>query len=356
MRATSPTKSLPPSPRPMPKRITKAEAARELLARRIARKSLRQWIAVRRPDLDLARHHELLVSELQRVEDGETKRLAIFMPPGSAKSTYTSQLFPPHYIGRLERNCIITASYGQKLSERFGKRCRNDVSSALYRRVFGIGLTGDSQAKNEWETTAGGEYVATSVDGAVTGRRADLILIDDPIKGRKEADSAVHRETIWQWYLSDVRTRLKPGGAIVVIMTRWHEDDLAGRIFPPDYDGRSGDVRAKDGEVWRVVCIRAEAEADDPLGRKPGEWLWPEWFTPGLLAHEKIVQGPRNWNALYQQRPSPEDGDYFKRKHLRWYETPPPRSTLKIYGASDYAVTDGGGDWTVHIVAGVDPN
>src|SRR5579883_662897 len=356
MPATSATKSLPPSRPRIPTRITKAQAARELLARRIARRSLRQFIGVARPDLALALHHEHLVAELQKVEDGETRRLAIFMPPGSAKSTYTSTLFPPHYLGRHDRNCMIAASYGQRLSARFGKRCRNLVGSKLYRRVFGFGLALDSQAKDEWETERGGEFVATSVDGAVTGRRGDVILIDDPIKGRKEADSAVHRDTVWQWYLSDVRTRLKPGGAIVLIMTRWHEDDLAGRIFPADYDGRSGAVAAKDGEVWRVVCIRAEAEADDPLGRKPGEWLWPEWFTPGLLAHEKIVQGPRNWNALYQQRPSPEDGDFFKRKHLRWYETPPPRSTLKIYGASDYAVTDGGGDWTVHIVFGVDPN
>ena len=280
----------------------------------------------------------------------------IFMPPGSAKSTYASELFPPHYIGRYERNCIISASYAKQLSLRFGKRCRNHVSSRLYRRVFGFGISRDSSAKDEWETERGGEYVATSIDGGITGRRADVILIDDPVKGRKEADSVAHRDTAWNWYVSDVRTRLKPGGAIVIIMTRWHEDDLAGRILPPDYRGQSGKIRARDGEVWEVVSIRAEAEEDDPLGRKPGEWLWPEWFVPGMLAHEKIVQGPRNWNALYQQRPAPEDGDYFKREWLRWYDSAPARATLKIYGASDYAVTAAGGDWTVHLVVGVDPN
>jgi predicted phage terminase large subunit-like protein len=278
------------------------------------------------------------------------------MPPGSAKSTYASELFPPHYIGRHSGKCIITASYGQALSRRFGKRCRNHVGGGLFRRVFGFGIGRDSHAKDEWETEAGGEYVATSVDGAVTGRRADVILIDDPVKGRKEADSLTKRDATWQWYLSDVRSRLKPGGAIVLIMTRWHEDDLAGRIFPAEYRGQSGKVRARDGEEWEVICIRAEAEDDDPLGRKAGEWLWPEWFVPGMLAHEKIVQGPRNWNALYQQRPSPEEGNYFKKGWIRWYERAPARETLKIYGASDYAVTSNGGDYTVHLIVGVDPN
>src|SRR5947209_17587635 len=127
MPASSATKNLPPSSGTPAKTITPAMAARELLSRRLVRSNLRQWIALRRPDLDLARHHEFLVGALQSVEDGKSKRLAIFMPPGSAKSTYTSTLFPPHYIGRHAQNCIITASYGQKLSERFGKRCRNDV-------------------------------------------------------------------------------------------------------------------------------------------------------------------------------------------------------------------------------------
>lgn len=288
--------------------------------------------------------------------DGKVKRLAVFMPPGSAKSTYASELFPPHFIGRHPAKCILFASYGQRLSRRYGKRSRNHVASPAFRRVFGFGLGRDSHSKDEWETEAGGEYVATSVDGAVTGRRGDVILIDDPVKGRKEADSPQKRDTTWQWYLSDVRSRLKPGGAIILIMTRWHEDDLAGRIFPPEYKGESGKIRARDGEEWEVVCIRAEAEEDDPLGRKAGEWLWPEWFVPGMLEHEKIVQGPRNWNALYQQRPSPEEGDYFKREWICYYDEAPKRATLKIYGASDYAVTADGGDFTVHIVGGVDPN
>jgi predicted phage terminase large subunit-like protein len=139
-------------------------------------------------------------------------------------------------------------------------------------------------------------------------------------------------------------------------MTRWHEDDIAGRILPADYDGESGDFVARDGEVWHVISLRAEAEANDPLGRKPGEFLWQEWFSGNELQQAKITQGPRNWNALYQQRPAPEDGDFFKREWLCWYDEPPARHTLKVYGASDYAVTAEGGDYTVHGIVGVDPN
>jgi predicted phage terminase large subunit-like protein len=303
-----------------------------------------------------AAHHRLLIDKLEAVERGEVTRLMVFMPPGTAKSTYASVCFPPWFLGRNQKKSIISASYGSRLSLRFGKRCRNIVAGPRYRSVFGFGLASDASAKDEWETATGGEYTATSVDGAVTGRRGDIILVDDPIKGRKEADSILIRDTAWEWWKSDLRTRLKPDGAIILIMTRWHEDDIAGRILPADYAGQSGEIRGKDGEIWTVISLRAEAEAGDPLGRKPGEYIWPEWFTNGMLAREKIIQGPRNWSALYQQRPSPEEGDFFKREWLRWYDEPPALATMRIYGASDYAVTDQGGDYTVHGIAGVNPD
>lgn len=299
-------------------------------------------------------HHRYLIAKLQDVADGYINRLMVFMPPGSAKSTYASVLYPPWYLGRHEDGKVITASYGQKLSRRFGKKARNILYSDEYRAIFGYGLSGGNAAKDEWETEVGGEYTATSVDGSVTGRRAGVIIIDDPIKGRKEADSEVTRETCWEWYRTDMRSRLLPGGAIVIIQTRWHEDDLSGRILPEDYDGKSGRIAAKDGEIWEVVCLRAEAEENDPLGRKPGQILWPEWFSKEQFDQERISQGPRNWNALYQQRPAPEEGDYFKSEWLRYYDEQP--ANMQIYGASDYAVTADGGDYTVHMVFGIDPN
>jgi predicted phage terminase large subunit-like protein len=306
-------------------------------------------------DVVPAEHHRLMTEKLEAVARGEITRVMLFMPPGSGKSTYASVAFPPYFMGRNPSKNIITASYGQRLSVRFGKKARNIIARPRYRDIFGFGLATDSSAKDEWETERGGEFTATSVDGAVTGRRGNAILVDDPIKGRKQADSPVIRDTAWEWWKSDLRPRLKPGGALILTTTRWHEDDIAGRILPADYDGQSGDITARDGEVWHVVSLKAEAEAGDPLGRKPGEFIWPEWFTNGMLAREKIIQGPRNWSALYQQRPSPEQGDYFLKDWIRWYDEPPPRATLRTYGASDYAVTADGGDFTVHGVAGLDP-
>lgn len=321
--------------------------------RRRARTSFTAWCRLH--GCEPAAHHRLLIEKLEAVERGEITRLMVFMPPGSAKSTYVSVLFPPWYMGRRSGKNVIAASYAQRLSRRFGKRCRNIVAGDHFGAVFGFGLAADAKAADEWETERGGEFTATSVDGSVTGRRGDLNLVDDPVKGRKEADSLTVRDTAWDWWRSDFRTRLKPGGAIVLVMTRWHEDDPAGRILPDGYDGESGWIKARDGELWYVLSIRAEAEAGDPLGRAPGEMLWPEWFTPGMLAQEKITQGARNWNALYQQRPAPEEGDYFQAEWLRPYTTVPALDTLRVYGASDYAVTADGGDYTVHVVVGVDP-
>ncbi|CAL8974459.1 hypothetical protein RHODGE_RHODGE_03316 [Rhodoplanes serenus] len=603
----------PPKPQLPPPDLILAER------RRRAKTSFAAWCRLH--GCEPAAHHRLLIQRLEAVERGEITRLMVFMPPGSAKSTYASVLFPPWYMGRRPGKNVITASYAQRLSRRFGKRCRNVVGSEHYAAVFGSGLADDAKAAEEWETAEGGEFTATSVDGSVTGRRGDLIEVDDPVKGRKDADSLTVRDTAWEWWRSDLRTRLKPGGAIVLIMcmtgdtpvlmadgserdlrhirpgdavatyrdgslssatvlnwtrngldqiyeiktisgisvkanarhpflvcvggelkwirtkdllpgheivrvngasgkvsyappmgaksplrsadiaplttiksggqtafgrllatakqgalralstatkylqrstivflqsravsalfagirleamfapigvvscvsttatkaeksevysvttatlssdtqktqkphclrratsdftldavlkiepagveevfdvqidgtenfianglvshnTRWHEDDPAGRILPDGYDGESGWIKARDGELWYVLSIRAEAEAGDPLGRAPGEMLWPEWFTPGLLAQEKITQGARNWNALYQQRPAPEEGDYFRAEWLRPYTAVPALDTLRVYGASDYAVTADGGDYTVHLVVGVDP-
>ena len=311
-----------------------------------------------------AAHHRHLIAKLEAVARGETIRLMILMPPGSAKSTYASKLFPGYYLGRHLGASIIAASHTDDLASNFGRFARNIVGAPLFREVFGRGLNPVIKSVADWqmerlageETQGGGEYFAVGVGGAVTGHRADLGIIDDPIKGQEQADSPRMRDRAWDWYRHDFRTRLKPAGALILITTRWHEDDLAGRILPEGYAGQSGPIRARDGEVWEVVCFPAEAERDDdPLGRKTGEWLWPEWFLPAELMQQKRILGERGWSALYQQRPSPEQGLYFKREWLKYYDTLPPRDTMRFYGASDYAVSDGAGDWTVHVVVGVDP-
>ena len=179
----------------------------------------------------------------------------------------------------------------------------------------------------------------------------NCIIIDDPIKGRQQADSETIRKTTRAAYDDDLKTRLKPGGRIVLIQTRWHMDDLAGSLLPETYNGESGWVVGKDGERWFVISIPAEAiHEDDPLGRKPGEMLWPEWFDEDHWSSFRT--NPRTWSALYQQRPQPDDGTYFLRPWLKsWTEKP---ANLRIYGSSDYAVTEGGGDYTVHRIWGVD--
>lgn len=267
------------------------------------------------------------------------------MPPGAAKSTYASILFAPWYFGVYPDHCIIAASHTAELAEKWGRRVRNLVDE--HSLVLGTGLAPDSQAAGRWETGAGGEYFAAGVGGAIAGRRADLVVIDDPVRSREDADSELIREKTWDWYKSDLYTRLKPGGRIVLIQTRWHEDDLAGRLLAD---------MAQGGDQWEVISLPAIAEADDPLGRRTGEALWPEWEDNDELARKRRAVGPREWSALYQQRPAPEEGDYFKAEWLKPYDKAPARETLRIYGGSDYAVTADGGDYTCHAVVGLDPD
>jgi predicted phage terminase large subunit-like protein len=278
-----------------------------------ARRRLDRYVTWCDQQIIPARHHRLLIEQLHAVGRRELRRLAVFWPPGHAKSTYASHYGPAWLIGSSPRLSTIHCSHTLALAERFGRKIRNTLQSAESTEVFGTTVSQDNRAAGRWETLQGGEYYAAGVGGAIAGRRADRGIIDDPVKSRKDADSPTQRETTWQWYIGDFRTRLKPGASIVLIQTRWHEDDLAGRILPADYDGRSGWVRARDGEEWYVLNFPAVCErADDLSGREIGEPLWPEWIDADMLTQEKASQGSRNWDALYQQRPRPSDGGIFK--------------------------------------------
>lgn len=329
--------------------------------RRIARKSLTEYCRYVAPYEPPAKHHEILCDALDKVLSGEIRNLMVFMPPGSAKSTYASVRFPAYYLGRLGKKSIICASYGGDLATAFGRKVRNLVDTRESKNLFpDLVLTEDSRAKGEWETKEGGTYFAIGVGGGVTGRRGDLGLIDDPVKGRKEADSDVIKEDTWNWYNSDFMTRLKPNAAQVIIQTRWIDDDLSGRILPDDWAGESGIFQGRDGKKWHVICLQAEAQKgkNDPLKRKTGEWLWPEYFTPEFWAETKAAQEKsdiRNWSALYQQRPTQDEGTYFKRDWFKRYPLKGEPKYLVKFGASDYAVTDDGGDFTEQGVCGLDP-
>lgn len=270
-----------------------------------------------------AKHHRLINDALMRVERGEIRRLMIFMPPGSAKSTYATVAFPTWYMGKNRGKNIICASYGSDLASKFGRRCRQITRSKQFVDLFDCQLVADNRAANDWSLTNASTYMAGGLMAGITGNRADGVVIDDPLKGRQAADSPTIRNTVWEEYKSSVRTRLKPNGFIVIIQTRWHEDDPSGRILPANWNGESGWVTARDGERWYVICLQAQCERDDdPLGRQRGEWLWTEWFTPEHWAQERISQGERNWSALYQQRPTPSEGGIFKRAWVKRYGTP----------------------------------
>lgn len=311
-----------------------------LLARRAARKSFRHYIDHVQPGFAFAKHHELVIRKLEAVERGEIRRLALFLPPGSAKSTYSSVLFPAWFLGRNPDKSVIAVSHTAELAERFGRRARNLVGSRENMAAFGVCVASDSGAAGRWETNKGGEYFAAGVGGSVTGRRADLVIIDDPVRSREDADSERQRETAWQWYVNDLLTRMKPGARQILVMTRWHEDDLGGRILE------------READKWEIVKLPMIAGVDDPLGRATGERLWPEWFTDEMI--ETAKQDTRSWNALYQQEPVPDGGDYFKAEWMVEYGDLPKQ--MNIYGASDYAVTADGGDFTEHGVFGVDAN
>lgn len=309
--------------------------------------------AYRPPKPPTAAHHRKLAEVLEALDSGHVKRAMFFLPPGSAKSTYGSVLFPAWFMGRKRRRNIGVATYGDDLARKIGRRMRSVVRQPVYREIFGLGLSASSSAANEWALENGNEFMGHGILGGWTGNRLDGLVVDDPIKGRREAESPTVRKSTREAYEDDLRTRLKPHGWVLIIQTRWHEDDLAGGLLPEDYDGETGWVLCRDGEYWYVVNIPAQAErADDPLGRKIGDYIWPEWFPVSHWQPFKKVA--RTWSALFQQRPRPEEGTFFQKDWFRRY-VPDQLPKVSRYITSDHA--PGGSeesDFTCVRVWGVD--
>jgi predicted phage terminase large subunit-like protein len=298
---------------------------------RAGRQSLLAFTEYTHPQYQRAAHHQLIAEKLEAVERGDIDRLMIFMPPRHGKSELASKRFPAWCLGKNPKRQIIAASYNSDLANDFGRNVRNIIAEPEFSQVFaGVTLAPDSQAANRMNTNHGGTYVAAGVGTAVTGRGADIALIDDPFKDREEADSERRRETVWDWYRSTLYTRLMPGGAIVLIQTRWHEDDLAGRLLE------------QEGDQWEVLELPA-------LHPERGA-LWPEWYDEQALLRIKETIGPREWSALYQQQPQPDEGTFFQRD---WFKTWRNLPKCRFYITSDFAVTDGGGDYTVLTVWGI---
>jgi predicted phage terminase large subunit-like protein len=316
--------------------------------RRQARRSLTEFAKTQ--GLTPAPHHALLIQELEALTRGEADVLVVEMPPGSAKSTYVNWLFPAWFFAQVPNANLLSASHSSELAERWGRRTRNLIASES--TTLGYSLSADSTAAYRWGTSGGGEYYAVGVGVGIMGFRADLGIIDDPFGSREDAESKRIRDNRWEWYVNDFSSRLKPGAKRVIMHQRWHEDDLAGRVI--------AQMEAIK-RPYRRLKIRAEALSDDPLGRAPGEFLWddPMGNNYGQFLRDRkseLTADPRTWSALYQQEPTPDTGDFIKKEWLLPIEDTfaPARDALHLYGASDYAVTDSGGDYTVHVILGID--
>lgn len=301
----------------------------------------------------LAKHHQMLLTDLQGIESGSIPNLMVLMPPGSAKSTYSDVVFVPWFMARKPRRNVILASYASDIAKKQGRRARQLIKSKSFAALMDVGLKDDQKAADEWALTNGSEYMAGGLLSGLTGNRAALGIVDDPIKGRRDAESETVRNSTWDAYTDDFCSRLIPGAPQVMILTRWHEDDPAGRILPEGWDGESGMFKGRDGRTWKVICLPAEADRkDDPLGRKLGETLWPEWFSKDHWAPFKVNQ--RTWGSLYQQKPTAQEGTFFKRDWFRRYRTAPAK--LHKYITSDHAPSGTEeNDWTCVRVWGVDP-
>lgn len=320
------------------------------LARRLIRDNLEAWcrFALHDRGETPAAHHKLILSHLQDVSEGRLHNLILLMPPGSAKSTYTSVLYPPWHLNKHPRDLILACSYSYTLIEGFGKACRDLVENKG--EILGLTMDKERRAAGDWRLTTSGGYFCAGVGAGISGHRADLAFIDDYLGNEQDANSEVIREAQWNWYLRDFSTRLKPNASKIIIANRRHEEDLVGKIL------------AKEGSKWTVISLPMEAEDNDPLGRKPGEWLWAEWFAQNEEARQKILAfkaDPLTWSGLFQQHPTPVEGAYFKKEMLCTYrmKDQPPIENLRIYIASDHALKKSErNDYTCFIVAGVDHN
>ena len=256
-------------------------------------------------------HHRKIANALQCVEEGKIDRLMIFMPPRHGKSELASVRFPVWYLGKNPTKRVISASYTKDLATDFGRQTRNLVMSPKFQILFPtVNLAKDSFSVQKWDLNTGGGFTGTGVGGTITGRGADIFIIDDPIKSSIDADSKAIRDNIDKWYRDTAYNRLEKGGKIILIMTRWHHDDIAGRLIKQ---------MEEDGDDWHLVQFPAEAMEQEEF-RKEGDPLWEDKYNTEALERIKKVSGSRTWSALYQQTPQLEEHALFKREYWKFYE------------------------------------
>jgi len=287
----------------------------EKAKRELARRHLVDFARLIDPAFETAPHFELIAGKLEQVRRREIKRLMIFAPPRHGKSRITSEIFPAWALGVDPSEQFMVCSHTQNLADTFSRNVRNTIGMEQYASVFGSTRLSDDNATIQKWTLAGctrPSMMAVGVGGSPTGHGAKVLVIDDPISNAEDAESVLAREATYRWYVDTIYPRLEPGAAIILMMQRWHEDDLAGRL-----------LRDQDrGDRWEVVNLRALAEKDDPLKRKAGAALWPTRYDVKALGQIRAVS-PRGFEAKYQQRPRPAEGAMFKRGWLRIVDTCP---------------------------------
>lgn len=336
----------------MTSKLLRTEA--EILAdlRRDSYQNLLNFTLSTMPNYVIGRHHAILANKLRRVVEGKCKRLMIFMPPRHGKSEIASVRFPAWALGRNPNLRIIGCSYGAELARKINRQVQKVMDSEAYHQVFPHTRLNDRNVKtlqrplrnsDTFEIVGAlGTYRAAGIGGAITGTGADILIIDDPIKNQKEANSLVFRDSLWEWYTGTAYTRLEKDGAVILIQTRWHEDDLAGRLLTEMQKG------GEYADKWEVVTLEAIKESENPLDwREHGEALW-DWKYPieALLGIKQTV-GSIVFSAQYQQKPSPVSGALFKRSWWKYYREIPAEAgeIIQVYDtAQKPGITN---DWSV---------
>jgi predicted phage terminase large subunit-like protein len=330
----------------MKREVSPWEAAEQLILRRKAREGLLAFTAHTHPRWITGNHHEQICDHLDALERGVIDKLIVNAPPRHSKTELASRRFPAYYLSKHPEHQIIISSYSDDLAQDISRDVRTILKDEYYQELCGgeefpgAELDPETTAGGRWQTTKGGIVVASGMGAGITGRGADVLIIDDPHKDREDADSQRMRERVWNWYHGVATTRLMPGGRVLLMQTRWHEDDLTGRLLETEPD------------KWTILNLPAVNESE--------EALWPERYPYEVLSDRKDSLARagrlREWNAQYQQAPTAEEGIFIKREWFKERYTDPPGLVHK-YIASDLAVTDKKksrfADFTVHIVGGL---
>ena len=308
----------------------------------------------RKSQYDVQPVHRFLAETLERVERGDMKRVIFTLPPRTGKTEQASHKFPTWYLGRNPTKSTILATYNGIFAGDFGNAIKETINSERYAEVFpGVELLQGARSSSRMTVAQGGSIFCIGRGNSATGRGADLMILDDLIKDRKEANSITIRDGIWQWFTSVAMTRqMSSAGVVIIIMTRWHEDDLVGRLTDPN----NAFYKKAEADKWTVINIPAVAEENDLLGRPVGQVLWPSRFPLEFLEEHK-TRDSQAFNALYQGRPSPEEGEFFRAKDILTYTPRELPQNLRYYITSDHGVTIGPrSNKTCMLVGGVDEN